>query len=85
MGNDMNIYELADTIENTKKVYSLMISSELLNMRKNSGLTQKELAEKSGIPQKTISRIETGKDIPNIKTIIRLVDSLNKKFEFKII
>lgn len=39
-------------------------------MRKRSGYeTQKDLSEKSGISKATISRIELGKQVPNVKTL----------------
>ncbi|WP_412055884.1 helix-turn-helix domain-containing protein, partial [Bacillus inaquosorum] len=31
----------------------------------------------SGVPQKTISRIENGIDIPKISTLIKLINALN--------
>ena len=61
-----------------------MFSSELLKARKDRNITQKELSELSGIPQKTISRIESGKDLPNVNTIIKLVTSLRKEIQFNI-
>ena len=36
------------------------LSSRLREKRKKEGLTQKQLEERSGVPQNTISRIEIG-------------------------
>lgn len=40
-------------------------------------MTQEELAERSGICRKTISRIEHGKTIPSFHTAIKLSQALN--------
>lgn len=41
--------------------------------RRSAGLTQRELAEKSGVPQPTIARIESGKQMPRADTLDRLL------------
>ena len=82
--NIISINDLFNEIEDYEKKYSIMFSSELLKARKDRNITQKELSELSGIPQKTISRIESGKDLPNVNTIIKLVTSLRKEIQFNI-
>jgi transcriptional regulator with XRE-family HTH domain len=44
----------------------------VIDARKRSGLTQKELAERRGITQGDISKIENGIYNPSIKTLQRL-------------
>ena len=41
--------------------------------RRSAGLSQRQLAEKSGIPQPTIARIESGKQMPRADTLDRLL------------
>jgi predicted transcriptional regulator len=41
--------------------------------RRRAGLTQRELAEKSGVPQSTIGRIEAGAVDPKVGTLSRLL------------
>jgi transcriptional regulator with XRE-family HTH domain len=41
--------------------------------RRSAGLTQRQLAEKSGVPQPTIARIETGKQMPRADTLDKLL------------
>ena len=53
----------------------------LMDARLEKGLTQKELAEMTGISQGDISRIERGTANPSIKTIQRLATSLDKKVQ----
>ena len=42
-------------------------------------MTQKELAEKTGIRQSNISRIESGTSSPTIDTLSRIAAGLGKK------
>lgn len=41
----------------------------LRNSRKKTGLTQQELARLAGIAMNTVSRLETGKNLPSTTTI----------------
>ncbi|MCY4138103.1 MAG: helix-turn-helix transcriptional regulator [Rhodobacteraceae bacterium] len=45
--------------------------------RKDQGLTQKELASKSGVWQETISKIETGSSGAKLETIFNLLAALD--------
>jgi DNA-binding XRE family transcriptional regulator len=50
------------------------IASQLMTLRREQKLTQKQLAEKSGIPQSEISRIETGDANPTYATLSALAE-----------
>ena len=52
------------------------IGKRIANSRKVAGLTQAELSEKIGISGKYLSRIECGKQVPNIVIIARLCEVL---------
>jgi DNA-binding XRE family transcriptional regulator len=54
------------------------ISARVNEERKLVGLTQEQLAEKSGLPQSHISRIETGKHSPSHATLEKIAKALNK-------
>jgi len=58
----------------------LDLAIKLAELRNRSGYTQKELANKIGKPQSTISRIETGEMNPSIDLVIEIVNGLDKKF-----
>lgn len=53
------------------------ITMTILKARKEAGLTQAELSEKSGISQADISRIENGSRNPSIALLQRIADALN--------
>ncbi|MEV0424068.1 helix-turn-helix domain-containing protein [Streptosporangium canum] len=48
----------------------------LRRLRKDAGLTGKDLALRAGVAQPTISRIETGQLLPVPETVDRLVEAL---------
>ncbi len=49
----------------------------LIDARKKSNLTQKQLAEKTGIDQADISKIETGNANPTLQVLKRLADGMD--------
>ena len=55
--------------------YSLIRS--IAAARKSRHMTQKELAEATGIDQSNISKIETGNANPAISTLIRLAEGMD--------
>lgn len=48
------------------------LARQLVLLRKREGLTQKELAAKTGIDQAEISRLERGSSNPTLETLQRL-------------
>lgn len=55
----------------------LILSKNLLELRKSLGLTQAELAEKAGFQHNSYNRWETGKSWPEPETISSLARALN--------
>ncbi len=58
----------------------LKVAIELRVSRKSAGLTQAQLADKSGVTQSEISRIEKGRYSPRLSTLFSLARALNKDF-----
>lgn len=60
------------------------IIQAIIDARKATGLTQKELSEKTGIAQGDISKLENGNANPSLKTLQRLAEAMGKtlKIEF---
>ena len=60
------------------------IAQAMIDARKESGLTQKQLSERTGIAQADISKLERGNANPSILTLKRLADAMDMtlKIEF---
>ena len=52
---------------------------EMIKARREAGLTQKELAERTGLQQSNISRIENGNGNPSLETLNKIAQGLGKK------
>jgi transcriptional regulator with XRE-family HTH domain len=52
------------------------LGSNLRDARKRLGLTQEEVAERSGVHPTEISRIEAGKRDPRVSTVRRLAQAV---------
>ena len=57
-----------------EEAYDLAV--QLIELREKHGLTQSELAERCGIDQADISRIERGSTSPTARTLQRIADAL---------
>jgi len=60
-----------------------IIIQAIIDARKNSGITQKELSKKSGIAQGDISKIENGNANPSLNTLKRLASGMNMKLKIE--
>ena len=52
----------------------MKIGRFLQELRKDKGLTQEQLAEKTGVARRTVSRWETGTNMPDLDILIELSD-----------
>lgn len=75
--------ELRSEYDALEPEFTLMQS--MIDARKETGITQKELAERTGISQSDISKFERGNGNPSLKTLQRLAKGLGMcvKIEFK--
>jgi DNA-binding XRE family transcriptional regulator len=55
------------------------IARDIIRERRELGLTQAELAKLAGIRQETLSRLESGKHKPNVRTIERIEAALKRR------
>ena len=53
------------------------IGKFIIELRKENNMTQEQLAEKMGVTDKSISRWENGKTMPDISLLVLLADNLN--------
>ena len=75
---DQEFKKLWEESETEYKIEKMMCM-----LRASQGLTQKELAEKSGINQANISKLEKGNCNVTIKTIDKLLRSMGHKLRIE--
>jgi len=68
---------LMESSDQSKADINRMLAYHLSLARETAGMTQKELAERTGIYQADISKIERGLANPSVSTLKRLADGLN--------
>ena len=61
------------------------IVQAMLDARKNAGLTQKDLAVRTGIAQADISKLESGRGNPSLRTLQRLADGMGMKLKLEFV
>jgi len=61
--------------DDSRMEYELL--GQLIKLRKERGLTQEELAEKTGKKQQAISKIEKHEKSPTLTTLCNLANALN--------
>ena len=84
--------DLARRLQNPefKKAYEdlepeFMFVRALVEARKEKGLTQQELSQRTGINQADISKIENGKLSVSFKTMRKLADGLGKSLRIQLV
>lgn len=84
-----NIFTFLDDVERNDETLKkwgdlYRIEKELIetivNTRKSKGLSQKQLAEMTGLKQPAIARIENNTNSPQLDTIIKITDALGLRF-----
>lgn len=76
--------------EEFKKEYDALepefaIIQALIDARKNCGITQKELSQRTGITQADISKLENGNANPSVKTLKKLAKGLNMRLKIEFV
>ena len=59
------------------------IIQAMMDARKASGLTQKQLSEKTGIAQADISKLESGSANPSLRTLQRLASGMGMRVKIE--
>src|SRR5687767_2052315 len=60
---------------------TMMLHQQITTLRKNKGLTQEELAGRTGLTVRTIQRIESGESVPRSYTLKAIAQALDIPFE----
>ena len=61
------------------------IIQAMIDARKESGMTQKQLADKTGITQADISRLESGNANPSLRTLQRLAAGMGMRIRLEFV
>lgn len=68
--------------DNVPNKFTISMGNLIKIARKQSGYTQKELAEYSYIPQSTLSKMENGKVEPSASELVYLANALEKPITY---
>ncbi len=76
--------------ENFKKEYDRLepefaIIQAMIDARRETGLTQKELSERTGIAQGDISKLENGNANPSLRTLQRLAEGMGMQLKVEFV
>ncbi len=76
--------------ENFKKEYDALepefaIIRAMIDARRESGMTQKELSERTGIAQGDISKLENGNANPSLRTLQRLAEGIGMQLKVEFV
>ena len=75
--------EERQNMEELEEVSSIV--SSIIKRRQEMGISQRALAERCGIPQSSVARIETFKTTPKLDTLIKLMQALDLKLQVAIV
>ncbi|MEE4300421.1 MAG: helix-turn-helix transcriptional regulator [Pseudomonadales bacterium] len=61
-----------------------LIAAEIARARRSAKLSQRELAERAGIDQAMISRLEAGTRLPRLETLLALAEATGHALELRL-
>lgn len=79
LNEQMQDPEFAEEYEALRPEYEAIRA--VIAARTESHMTQKQLAEKTGIRQSNISRIENGSSSPTVETLARIAAGMGKRLK----
>ena len=72
-------------IEDVVRQMNADIVAELVNMRKESAMTQQDIADATGITRPNVARIEGGKHNTSLEVLMKYADCLGKRIEYRLV
>jgi ribosome-binding protein aMBF1 (putative translation factor) len=64
---------------------AFMLGEQIRELRAARGLTQAQLAERTGTTQSVIARLEAGERVPSLATLERVATALNAVLEVRLL
>lgn len=77
LSKHLNDHRFKENFDRVQLQYELI--EQIAFVRKSKSITQSKLAELTGVSQQAISRLEKEKNLPNLDTLIKIVDGLGMK------
>ena len=60
----------------------MILADKIIELRKKSGMTQDELAEKLGVSRQSVSKWEGAQSTPDLARILKLAEILQRMYLF---
>lgn len=61
------------------------VAKALIQARSSANLTQKEVAERMGTTQSVVARMESGKPLPSLRSVIRYAAAVNSRIDLRLV
>lgn len=71
-------------VERQKERVKNQILTSYINLRKEKGITQQEIADRTGIKRTNVARIESGRNAPTIEVLVKLA-ALDMELEIRLV
>lgn len=71
-------------VERQKERVKNQILTSYINLRKERGITQQEIADRTGIKRTNVARIESGRNAPTIEVLVKLAAALDMELEIRL-
>ena len=72
-------------VERQKERVKNHILTSYIKLRKEKGITQQEIADRTGIKRTNVARIESGKNAPTIEVFVKLAAALDMELEIRLV
>ena len=72
-------------VERQKERVKNQILTSYIKLRKEKGITQQEIADRTGIKRTNVARIESGKNAPTIEVLVKLAAALDMELEIRLV
>ena len=72
-------------VEKQKERVKNQILTAYINLRKERGITQQEIADRTGIKRTNVARIESGRNAPTIEVLVKLAAALDMELEIRLV
>lgn len=73
------------SIEEEKRDFATSIVLELVAERKKQGLTQQQIADRTGMKASNVTRFESCRYMPTLDVLIRYSKAVGKKLSFSLV